>query len=187
MMFYPGFALFGLAGLALTVWAIVDVVSRPDWAFQAAGSSKVLWIVLELVGLLICGGLVFSLIYLLAIRPRVNRAVAFGGPGPAGSAWAPPPPPGWGPPPSGWSQPPPSGWAPPPSGWAPAPPPPPPGSGWAPAPPAPPSPTGTASDPAAPDWTRPATPPPPQAPAGWYPDPAGSGGSRYWDGARWSD
>src|SRR5689334_13449071 len=122
----PGFAFLGLISLALSVWAIVDVVSRPEWAFRAAGSSKPLWLVLEIVGLFVCGP-VLSLIYLLAIRPKVAAASALGGPG--GPSWSGPPP--WAPPPSGWGGPPPPpppprpGWEPPapgpPAGWYPDP------------------------------------------------------------------
>jgi hypothetical protein len=118
--FAPGFAILGLASIALSVWAIIDVVSRPEWAFRAAGSSKTLWLVLEIIGFFVCG-LVFSLVYLLAIRPKVAAAASFSGPGSGAPPWTPPPS-GWNPPPPpppDWSSPqpgPPPGWYPDPAG-----------------------------------------------------------------------
>lgn len=114
---------FGLLGLVLSIWAIADIASKPQWAFQAAGHSKGLWLGLEIVGLFVCG-LVLSLVYLLAIRPGVVRA---GGGGYGGGGYAG----GWSPPGAGtwssggsWSPPPPpsgppavaAGWYPDPGG-----------------------------------------------------------------------
>ncbi len=60
-------------GPVLAIISIIDVARRPDWAWQASGQSKTLWLVLEIVGIFFCG-LVISLIYLLAIRPKVAAA-----------------------------------------------------------------------------------------------------------------
>ncbi len=63
-----------LATLVLPIWAVVDAASRPYGAFSAAGSSKVLWIVLIIVFWLFTWiiGVVLSIVYLAAIRPRVR-------------------------------------------------------------------------------------------------------------------
>lgn len=56
------------------VWGIVDAATRPEWAWQAAGQSKVLWIVLQVIGLFLClVGVILSVAYLVAIRPQVAR------------------------------------------------------------------------------------------------------------------
>jgi hypothetical protein len=96
----PVFVPLGLVSLALSVWALVDAVVRPSWAFQSAGRSKTLWVVLEIVGLFFCGP-VLALIYLVGIRPGVARQQRYPG------GWMPPPsqptgpPPGWFPDPTG--------------------------------------------------------------------------------------
>ena len=58
------------------LWAIVDAISRPTAAFNEAGSSKALWLTLLIVTwiLTILVGLVLSVVYLAAIRPRVRAA-----------------------------------------------------------------------------------------------------------------
>jgi hypothetical protein len=68
----PG-ALFGLATLAVTIWGIVDAASRPDWAWQRAGQNKVLWVVLQVVGIFVCLGWILSIVYLASIRPQLER------------------------------------------------------------------------------------------------------------------
>jgi quinol-cytochrome oxidoreductase complex cytochrome b subunit len=61
--------LFIFALLALPLWGIVDAAVRPDSAWRAADQNKVLWIVLMIVL-----GLIGTLIYFIAIRPKVSAA-----------------------------------------------------------------------------------------------------------------
>jgi hypothetical protein len=81
--------LMGLVPLAVTVWAVVDAATRPDWAFVQSGQNKVLWIVLPIAAsFFFCSGWLVAIIYLAAIRPKVVAAQS-SGPGA---------PPGYGPP-----------------------------------------------------------------------------------------
>lgn len=64
-----GFILIWLVAIAVWVYGLVDAARRPDSEYQAVGSSKVLWIVLIVVL-----GVIGSLIYLLAIRPKMTRS-----------------------------------------------------------------------------------------------------------------
>ena len=64
-----------LAISGLCIWAAIDAASRPDWAFDAAGTSKVLWIVLPIVGIFMCVvGLIASLLWFTTFRSRVIDA-----------------------------------------------------------------------------------------------------------------
>jgi uncharacterized membrane protein YwzB len=62
--------------LGVALWALIDAAIRPDAAFRAAGQSKVLWIILPIVGIflfVIVGG-ILGVVYLAAIRPKVKAA-----------------------------------------------------------------------------------------------------------------
>lgn len=105
------FVLFGFLPLVLGVWTAIDASRYPDSAFAAAGTSKTLWIVLPLVGILACGlvalGAWFG--WITSVRTRVELASAATGrarfPDGPPSGWSPPPgpapgrDPGWPPPP----------------------------------------------------------------------------------------
>lgn len=69
--------LFGLAGLVIPLWAIIDAAWRPSGAFMAAGSSKSLWVSLISITWLLTGiiGFVLAVVYLASIRPRVRSAI----------------------------------------------------------------------------------------------------------------
>jgi hypothetical protein len=80
----------GLGALALKVWALVDAATRPAGAYVAAGKlTKVAWIVILAVAVLIGGadvfglfglvGLVAAIVYLVDVRPAV-RGIRPGGP-----------------------------------------------------------------------------------------------------------
>jgi hypothetical protein len=64
----------GLVGVAVTIWALVDAISRPTAAFAAAGSNKALWIILIVAFWLLTGviGPILAIVYLASIRPRVR-------------------------------------------------------------------------------------------------------------------
>jgi Na+-driven multidrug efflux pump len=67
-----------IAALAVPLWAIIDAASRPSGAFQAAGSSKGMWISLIAVFWLFTGivGVILAIVYLASIRPSVRAAAA---------------------------------------------------------------------------------------------------------------
>jgi hypothetical protein len=96
--------IIGLASLGAVIWGSIDAGSHPDWAWQQAGQSKVTWILLQVVLLILCGvvGAIFSIVYFTAIRPKVIAAEQGGGgpgygygapPSSYGGYSAPPPPP----------------------------------------------------------------------------------------------
>jgi membrane-bound ClpP family serine protease len=60
-----GIAVLALAGLAVTLWAIIDAASTPSSRFRAAGSSKAFWIT------------VISVLYLLTVYPGIMLAIVY--------------------------------------------------------------------------------------------------------------
>lgn len=70
-----GIAVVALAGLAVTLWAIIDAASTPSSSFRDAGSSKTLWIsVISILYLLtVYPGIILAIVYLSITRRRVRR------------------------------------------------------------------------------------------------------------------
>ena len=92
---FPFVILFGLAPLALGIIALVDATRRPDDEWDRAHQNKTLWVVLIAVGFLLClVGVVIDLVYLLSIRPQLDRVAGRAGVG-AAQAPAVAPQPGW--------------------------------------------------------------------------------------------
>jgi hypothetical protein len=65
-----------VGSLVAALWALIDAATRPESDFRAAGQSKVLWIVLPIVGIFLFtfGGGVLGIVYLATIRPKVKLA-----------------------------------------------------------------------------------------------------------------
>ena len=202
----PVFSVLWLASLAFAIYVIVDMAKRPSWQWRAAGSNKVLWLVLEIVLLIGLLSILVGIIYLAVVRPRLETvARQGGGPWAGGPGW-PGLPSQWGGQPYGGPGQPYGGPGQPyggpgqpygrpgqPYGGT--------GQPWGGAPPTspgqppvgPPGPwaypgTGTAGS-QAPYGQAPQAPPPPveNPPFGWYEDPSGRHEKRYWDGTRWTE
>ena len=72
--------LIALAIPALCIWAAVDAASQPEWAFEAAGTSKTLWIVLPIVGIFVCFvGIIAAILWFGTYKAKVIEATR-GGP-----------------------------------------------------------------------------------------------------------
>ena len=68
-----GLSLFGLLAFILWLWALINLLRRPAFAFEAAHISRALWLVL-LIGSLFCGlSWLVAIIYLFFVDPRVNN------------------------------------------------------------------------------------------------------------------
>ena len=60
---------------ALCIWAAIDAASQPEWAFEAAGTSKTLWIVLPIVGIFVCFvGIIAAILWFGTYKPKVLEA-----------------------------------------------------------------------------------------------------------------
>jgi hypothetical protein len=73
--------LFSIVPLVLGIWTAVDVSHFPDAAFERVGTSKTLWIVLPIVGIVACGlvTIVAAIMWFSSYKPRVVDAAAQGG------------------------------------------------------------------------------------------------------------
>ena len=61
--------------LAVSVWALLDCVRHPQWAWALAGRRQVVWLTAILFGMLCVGpGLVISGWYLVKVRPVIAAA-----------------------------------------------------------------------------------------------------------------
>jgi len=64
---------------ALCIWAAIDAASQPEWAFEAAGTSKTLWIVLPIVGMFVCFvGAIAAVLWFGTYKPKVLEATRRG-------------------------------------------------------------------------------------------------------------
>ena len=76
LSFGPSFlVLLLLPFFALTLWAVVDALGRPDSDWAAADQNKTAWTIGLLAGpvVLFPIGIMVTLVYLFGIRPRLTR------------------------------------------------------------------------------------------------------------------
>ena len=74
-----GLLAFELVFLLINVWAIVNCLRRPGWAFERADTSKALWIGLLAVSFLLpCLGVLIALWYLFGTDRRVVAQLRMG-------------------------------------------------------------------------------------------------------------
>jgi hypothetical protein len=100
------FLLIGLVVVVLPVWGTIDAASRSRTVWDMTRQKKALWIVLQLVLMFVGLGWVFTLAYVIAVRPKLRaasrslKARTYKAPPPIGQQPLGPPP-GWYPDPAG--------------------------------------------------------------------------------------
>lgn len=62
-------ALVALAGTVIWLWALVDLVRRPERQYAAVGQGKLVWLLLVLLG-----HVIGAVIYLLVCRPQLEQS-----------------------------------------------------------------------------------------------------------------
>jgi hypothetical protein len=65
-----------IAIFVFQILCIIDTTKYPDAAWEATGQTKVLWLILTIVGLFAC--FLISLYYWFAVRPKVRAAAGMG-------------------------------------------------------------------------------------------------------------
>jgi len=70
--------LFVLAGAAVAIGALVDMIRTPVSTWKAVGKSKSAWVTLEILLLVFAGpvGLAMAVFYLATLRPKLRRITA---------------------------------------------------------------------------------------------------------------
>jgi hypothetical protein len=83
------FLVVGIASLVCGILTIVQSAGLPDWAFERAGSTKLVWIIVPIVLLFFCGpGAIVMYFIWTGTREKVKAAAAQGPP--AGYGYQPP-------------------------------------------------------------------------------------------------
>jgi heme/copper-type cytochrome/quinol oxidase subunit 2 len=61
--------------IGVSVWALSDIASKPESAFVGAGMSKLMWVVLIAVFIVVFApvALVLSVVYLSSVRPKLTK------------------------------------------------------------------------------------------------------------------
>jgi hypothetical protein len=73
-VFGPTIPIVVFMGFALSLWAIVDALSRPAVAFYAAGSNKTAWVIVLLAFTFFLGmGLFVAAFYLVRVRWEIQQ------------------------------------------------------------------------------------------------------------------
>jgi hypothetical protein len=72
-------AVVGIIYLLLTLYALIDALRRPGRAYEAAGVSRTLWVVLLVVSLFVPCGIFVTFWWLISTGPRVHRQAQIGG------------------------------------------------------------------------------------------------------------
>jgi hypothetical protein len=75
-----GFVALELFFLVVHVWALVNALRRPAWAWESAGKSRGLWVGLLIVSFFLpCLGWILVLWYLFSVDSEVRRQQQLGG------------------------------------------------------------------------------------------------------------
>jgi hypothetical protein len=65
--------------LVIEIWALVKCLSRPTWAFHAAGKSKTFWLIVLIIGFFLpVIGLFVALGYLFSTDRKVRNQAQLG-------------------------------------------------------------------------------------------------------------
>jgi hypothetical protein len=75
---WGGFMLLMFGGLGLAIWALVDLLNQPEWAWEYAGENRTTYIVLLAASFFVCQFLAWipAIMYFKSAKPKVVRVVA---------------------------------------------------------------------------------------------------------------
>lgn len=79
MNVWVGYGLVELFLLVVKVWALLTCLRYPEWAWNETGHSRVLWILVLVIGLFLpCIGFLLALWFLFSTSTDVRRVAQLG-------------------------------------------------------------------------------------------------------------